>query len=131
MKYLDKSFSVSMSNVSQETWDRIFKGTATSTTVPEAGAPPAEGEATASYADRQCAACLERGHLSPMVQDGEEVPGMLQCGICSARFALGVEVAAKFHGDAACTQCDGTGHLRSSFVVFGCATCGGTGARQK
>ena len=143
MKYGDKSFSVAL-DISQERWDATFGKKSTASTsgtaadvLPagegavslEQAAPPAE--AAPDYSQRQCAACLERGHVAPMMQDGEDVPGMLQCGVCLARFPLGVEVVAKFHGEAACTQCDGTGHLRTAYVVFGCATCGGTGARQK
>lgn len=121
MKYLDKSFSVSMSNVSQDEWDRIFKGTPTATPAPVEAPPAAPAE---DYSQRQCAACLERGQLE-LVADG-----LLQCGICQARFPLGIEQAKKVTGDAACPNCDGTGRLRTTFTVFGCGECGGTGARK-
>lgn len=127
MKYTHKSFSVSMGGGNYaDNWDRIFKGT-TSTT---AEAPAAPEGAAEDYSQRQCAACLERGHIGPMAQDGEDVPGLLQCGLCLARFPLGIEQAQKVTGEAACPNCDGTGHLRTTYTVFACAACGGTGARQ-
>lgn len=116
MKYTDKSFSVSMGNISQERWDSIF-GKKSPAEAP--AAPPAE-----DYSQRQCAACLERGQLQ------ETAPGLLQCGICLARFPLGVEAATKVTGEGACANCGGTGRLRTSFTLFACGACGGTGARQ-
>lgn len=121
MKYLDKSFSVSMSNVSQEEWDRIFKGTTTFTPAPVEAPPATPAE---DYSQRQCAACLERGQLE------EVADGLLQCGICLARFPLGVEQAQKVTGEGRCVNCDGTGRLRTTFTVFACGECGGTGARK-
>jgi ribosomal protein L37AE/L43A len=134
MKYLDKSFSVSMSNVSQDTWDRIFsKKDETHTPIPEAGettvtvggtedAPAVAPEP--DFSDRQCAACLERGQMELVAE------GLLQCGICLARFPLGVEQAQKVTGESACINCSGTGRLRTTFTVFACGECGGTGARK-
>lgn len=123
MKYLDKSFSVSMSNVSQDEWDRIFKG-AKSESAPPVEVVPEPTPVPEDYSQRQCAACLEKGQLE-LVADG-----LLQCGICQARFPLGIEQAKKVTGDAACPNCDGTGRLRTTFTVFGCGECGGTGARK-
>lgn len=122
MKYHDKSFSVSMGGGNYaDNWDRIFKGKQTTTETPteEAPTPPPE-----DYSQRQCAACLEKGQME------ETAPGLLQCGICLARFPLGVEAATKFTGDAACPNCGGTGRLRTSYTLFACGGCGGTGARK-
>jgi hypothetical protein len=119
MKYHDKSFSVSMgSDAYRENFDRIFRQKA-----------PAEAPAAEDYSQRQCTACLTTGTLAPMQVDGEAVPGLLQCGACAAREPVGLEAAAKFKGDAACTNCGGTGRLRTSFTLFACGACGGTGAR--
>ena len=123
MKYLDKSFSVSMSNVSQEEWDRIFKGTKSATVGDETQPTPA-ASTQEDYSQRQCAACRERGQLE------EVADGLLQCGICLARFPLGVEQAQKVTGEGRCVNCDGTGRLRTTFTVFACGECGGTGARK-
>lgn len=121
MKYSHKSFSVAMGGGNYaDNWDRIFGKKA-----PEAPVGTSE-----DYSQRQCAACLERGSIAPMVEDGQDVPGMLQCGICMARFPVGVEAARKVQGPGACTSCDGTGRLRTSFTLFACGACGGTGARQ-
>ncbi len=123
MKYHDKSFSVSMGGGNYaDNWDRIFGKKA-----PAVAADAAPGE---DYSQRQCAACLEVGNIAPMMDSGEPVPGMLQCGICLARFPIGVEAAARVTGDAACINCGGTGRLRTSFTLFACGACGGTGARQ-
>ena len=128
MNYTHKSFSVSVS-MSQEAWDRIFKPKEIATTASDDLTPsesPAEAptRAPADYSQRQCAACLERGSL-------EEVnDGLLQCGICLARFPIGIEEARKVTGDAACPRCDGTGRLRTTFTAFACGECGGTGARK-
>lgn len=119
MKYTHKSFSVPLS-ISQERWDEIF-GKKT----------PAGADAVSEdYSQRQCASCLERGHVAPMTEDGEAVPGLLQCGLCLARFPTGLEQAQKVTGAATCPNCDGTGRLRTAWTVFACAACGGTGARQ-
>lgn len=125
VKYHDRSFSVSVGGKSYaDNWDRIFKGEQSSTPVP-ATTPPAE-----NLGQRQCAACLERGSIGPMMENGVEVPGLLQCGICLARFPVGVEQAQKVTGPGACINCDGTGRLRTTFTVFACGACGGTGAQK-
>lgn len=131
MKYTDKSFSVSMGNISQERWDSIFgkkdapeapaDAVAHPVSVPE---PAREPEPAPDYSDLQCASCLERGQMM------EAAPGLLQCGICLARFPLGLEQAQKFTGDRACINCGGTGRLRTTFTLFACGACGGTGSRQ-
>jgi DnaJ-class molecular chaperone len=115
MKYHDKSFSVSLSSDAyRDNYDRVFRRQPT--------APVGE--------EQQCTACLATGTLAPMEIDGEAVPGLLQCGTCAARVPVGVERAAKFHGEAACVNCGGTGRLRTNFTLFACGECGGTGARQ-
>lgn len=130
MKYLDKSFSVSMSNVSQEEWDRIFRKPTTSVSGDVAPATSPDGELgvvtspAPDFSARQCAACLETGQLEQIAD------GLLQCGVCLARFPIGVEQAQRVTGDARCTNCDGTGRLRTTFTVFACGACGGTGARN-
>jgi ribosomal protein L37AE/L43A len=136
MNYMQKSFSVSVS-MSQEAWDRIFKPKAEDATAPtvttSGDLPPGEsadgstGDVTApapDYSGHQCASCLERGSMD------EAAPGLLQCGICLARFPIGVEQARRVTGDAACPRCDGTGRLRTTFTAFACGECGGTGARK-
>lgn len=124
MNYQNKSFSVSIS-MSQDAWDRIFgkKENATTTAgevVPDAPAPEPVLE---DLSERQCAACLERGGLAWVDA------GLIQCSTCLARFPQGVEANMKVSADKACSNCGGTGRLRSSFTVFACGACGGTGAR--
>lgn len=126
MNYQNKSFSVSIS-MSQESWDRIFgkKENATTTAgevVPDAPAPAPE-PVLEDLSERQCAACLERGGLYWVDA------GLIQCSTCLARFPQGVEQNMKVPADKACSNCGGTGRLRSSFTVFACGACGGTGAR--
>lgn len=113
MKYHDKSFSVSMgSDKYAENFDRVF------------GKKKEEAAPVVDLSERQCAACLEKGSLEQVAD------GLLQCGICQARFPIGIEQAQKVTGPGACPNCDGTGRLRTTFTVFGCGECGATGARK-
>lgn len=120
MNYQNKSFSVSMGNVSQDNWDRIF-GKKGEEAPPEE--PTTEEQPLPDLSERQCAACLRRNGLQWLDS------GLIECGYCMARFPQVEEKHLLVKGEDACTSCEGTGRLRTQFNAFACGKCGGSGSR--